>query len=124
MNSITIELCAEDRARLDAILAALTNAGQNVHTAESQPAREAEKPEAEETKPAEAEAPVEATEPATEAAPAVTSEDLHRKVRQLLQKQDKRAKVKAIVLSYAERVTAIPEDKLAEVWDKLTALEG
>lgn len=123
MNSITIELCAEDRARLDAILAALTNT-QKAPTAEAQPTQEPEKVEAAETKPTEVEAPTEAAEPAAEPAPVITSDDLQRKVRQLLQKADKRAKVKAIVLSYAERVTAIPEDKLAEVWDKLTALEG
>lgn len=36
----------------------------------------------------------------------------------------KKDAVKAIVQSYAPNVTSIPEDKLAEVWDKLTALEG
>lgn len=124
MNSITIELCAEDRARLDAILAALTNAGQNVPTAESQPTQEAEKPEAEETKPAEAEAPAEAAEPAIKVVHTVSRADFESKVRQLLKDVDIKAKVKEIVTDYAARVSDVPEDKLAEAYGRLTALEG
>lgn len=109
MNSITVnvELCAEDRARLEAILAALT-ANTNTQNAPT----------------AEAEAPAEPAEPVAEPAPTITAEALQQKIRKLLQIQDKKAEVKAIVLSYAESVTKIPEDKRAEVWDKLVKLEG
>lgn len=128
MNSITlnVELCAEDRARLDAILAALTanTNTQNAPTAEAQPAQEPEKVGAGETKPAEVEAPAAPAEPVTEPAPAITAEELQQKIKKLLQVQDKKAAVKDIVLSYAESVTKIPEDKRAEVWDKLIKLEG
>ena len=37
---------------------------------------------------------------------------------------NKKAEVRAIVKEYADRVSAIPEDKLSEVWAKLKALEG
>lgn len=124
MNSITIELCAEDRARLDAILAALTANNQNVPTAEIQPTQKAEKVKAEETKPAEAEAPTEAAEPATEPAPAVSRADFESKVRQLLKDVNIKAKVKEIVTFYAASVSKVPEDKLAEAYGRLTALEG
>lgn len=124
MNSIIIELCAEDRARLDAILAALTRVGQNATAAEIQSTQKPEKVEAEETKPAEAEAPTEAAEPATEPAPAVSRADFESLVKKLLKDVGVKAKVKEIVTSYAARVSDVPEDKLAEAFARLTALEG
>lgn len=112
MNTITIELCAEDRARLDAILEALT---------QSKP----EAPKAEPEHPVSdpfPEAPTKAEEPKPEA-PKVKMEDVQQKV-VALSAAGKKAEVRAIVTAYAERVSAVPEDKLAEVLEKLNALEG
>lgn len=81
---------------------------------------EAPKPEpVEPVTPAE-ETPAQAAEPP--AAPAVTVAEVQQKVVQLSAAGKKDA-VREIVKAYADRVSAIPEDKLAEVMDKLTALE-
>jgi hypothetical protein len=42
----------------------------------------------------------------------------------LLSAADKKEQVRAIVHKYAPKVTALPEDKWAEVYEQLTALEG
>lgn len=135
MNHITIELCTEDRARLDAILEALKatkprckNCVQLVKDlchAENHPendAQSAETFEPEETQPEE-EKP---TPPKTEndsKAPEVTVEDIRSKVLTLTG-AGKKDEVRAIVKEYAEKVGDIPADKRAEVLERLTALEG
>lgn len=100
MNTITIELCAEDRARLDRIIAGLE-------------AKQASAPEV---------ASLEA-----EAAPSVpvsvTQSDIQQKV-VALSAAGKKAQAREIVKAYAERVTLLPEDKYAEVMDKLSALDN
>lgn len=124
MNTIRVitELCPEDRARLDAILAALQ--------AGSAPA-----PVKPATEPAEAPAPApvaehtpEAPQPAEQPAAqqkTVNREQLRAKVVELAAiSKEKKAAVRAIVTEYAPTVPEIPEDKLAEAWDKLVALEG
>jgi DNA replication initiation complex subunit (GINS family) len=144
MNTIIIELCKEDRDRLDGILAALKerpnctacvervieafnhlatekapDAPQTTETDTAEPVTlpEVETPtEAPET----ADAPV--AEPTEEREP-VKREDVQRKVVEL-SSAGKKAEVRDIVKAYADKVSAIPEDKLAEVFDKLTALEG
>lgn len=55
--------------------------------------------------------------------PAVKLADVQKKVVDLSTAGQKDA-VKAIIQAYAPRVSAIPEDKLVEVLEKLTALEG
>lgn len=55
--------------------------------------------------------------------PAVKLADVQKKVVDLSTAGQKDA-VKAVIQAYAPRVSAIPEDKLAEVLEKLTALEG
>lgn len=55
--------------------------------------------------------------------PAVKLADVQKKVVDLSTAGKKDA-VKAVIQAYAPRVSAIPEDKLAEVLEKLTALEG
>lgn len=147
MNNITVtvELCQEDRARLDKIYEALTTnvAGYAVgqferYLAEKQtrsygpneltvPAPvEAEpviEPQAtEDTAPAEEPVAVEETDKA-EPETTVSQADVQKKVVELSAAGQKDA-VKEIVQAYAPRVSAIPEDKLVEVWQKLTALEG
>lgn len=130
MNVITIELCAEDRARLDAILGAL-QAGPNCESCVKSaidfvenhqvPGQQAI-PEV----PASDEVP-ETPEPAPAPQPEVAKvdrSDIQKKVVELSQAGKKEA-VKAIVTAYNNtKVSDIPEDKLSEVLEKLTALEG
>ena len=72
-----------------------------------------------EEKPAEAQETAK-TEPEQ---PTVDRADIQKKVVEL-SAAGKKADVKKIVTDYATKVSDIPEDKLAEVWQKLTKLEG
>ena len=124
-NTITIELCAEDRARLDAILAALSDKA----SAPAEPAAVA--PVA---APEEAPAPVQpepekpAVAPAApaveEAKPIHTKADLLAKVQRLIAQGGKKAEARAIIKQYADRVSDVPADKIDEVMAKLAELEG
>lgn len=88
MNAIPIELCQEDRARIDKVIELLTlSTGQEPETA-----------------------------------PQVSKADIQQKVIQL-SAAGKKAQVREIVTAVATKVSDIPEDKLADVWGKLTALE-
>lgn len=64
-----------------------------------------------------------APEPAPEQPQEYTLEDVRRKVVDLTT-AGKKAQVREIVKSYAETVSGLPEDKFAEIMDRLTALEG
>lgn len=143
MNKIIIELAAEDRKRLDDILAALQSRPdcdkcvQTVAAAidrQNEPQSE-EKPQAKEEPeapafvevppgldavPWEDEVPVEAAEPA---APTYTKEEVRKKVVELCAAGHKTA-VREIVNKYAPNVTEIPENKCDEVMEKLMQLEG
>ena len=131
MNTITIELCAEDRARLDSLLAKLDSCiGEFVPSGEghtdygykSQGVEYATQDEAAEAKLEEIPEPY--SEPCPfETAPAVTRADVQQKV-VALSAAGKKEKVRAVVNAYAAKVSGIPEDKLAEVLEKLNALEG
>ena len=123
MNHITIELCAEDRARLDKILAALENhpnCGPCLETVknladaiEAQPeAPKQEEPEASKQ---------EATEP--EPAAKYTPNDIQQAAVRLIA-AGKKQQVREIVQTYAGKISDIPTDKCDEVMAKLTALEG
>lgn len=115
--TVTVELCQEDRARLDAILAALQSCGTPYAVAAAQEPQEAPAPEPEAEPAPEPETP-------GEDAPAVTHSDVQKKV-VALSASGKKDQVREIVLAYNNtKVSDIPDDKLAEVWDKLTALEG
>lgn len=123
--NITTELCQEDRARIDKVIELLTlSTGQRCQScadavqqafAETQPVEFTKDTTAEET-PAEP-----AQEPET--APQVSRADIQQKVIQL-SAAGKKAEVREIVTAVATKVSDIPEDKLAEVWAKLTGLEG
>ena len=119
MNHITIELCAEDRARLDRIFEALT--GQSSTKAVTEPEHPVITPFPE--------APV-VEEPVAVVPEQPVIEEMPVKVEEVQQKvvtlsaAGKKDAVRAIVKAYAERVSDIPEDKLAEVWKKLSDLEG
>lgn len=111
MNDIrvTVELCQEDRARLDAILDAL----QKKHDTE---------PVEPETLP-EQETPEEEPDPnpmEEKAAPKYTHADLMMRVTSLIQ-NGKKAEAKTIVTEYAPSVSAVPADKIDEVMEKLAA---
>jgi len=135
--TLTIELCAEDRARLDNILEALRGqAGtpckeaaeavtplkpiQQEEKAPEQPAEDKPEPT-----PAPAEQP--ALEPGkaeeAPAAPEVSAAEVQSKVVQLVS-AGKKEEVKAIVMEYAKCVGEIPAEKRAEVMGRLSALEG
>ena len=127
---VTVELSAEDRARIDKLLEKLDrltthdcskcvdNAVQYVAAMQSQadatPTADQE-PTADTPAP---EKPVEAVQEHT-----VAMEDVQKKVVEL-SAAGKKADVRAIVKDYAERVSGIPADKLPEVWSRLAALEG
>lgn len=137
MNRITIELCAEDRALLTRLAEALEH---NTHNCEScvqsaikmtqavAPAP-TEEPETEPTTAEEvappAVTPTEEEKPAEEVKPSVTLAEIQQKVVHLCAgfEGKKKAAVREIVNAYAKKVSDLPEDKWAEVWEKLTALE-
>lgn len=135
MNTITIALCQEDRARLDAILEALAGHRDCSKCAEGVaryvsamtcspfPAPEEDAPETVNTP--EPEEPVEpASEPETvPEVVTVNRADVQRKVVEL-SAAGKKAEVRSIVTAYGNtKVSDIPEDKLPEVWQKLIKLE-
>lgn len=150
MNTITIELCAEDRARLDRHTAAMYRLTAALEQSATQPTAPAldetqqalanvlsraetatEPQEAEtftDTQP-EPEQPKEApkTEPQAEEKPTVTLEQIQQKVVQLAASNGgaKKPQVRAIISNYGTKVSDLKEqpDKWAEVWKKLTALE-
>lgn len=126
-NRIIIELCEEDRKRLDGLFlmaAELVNA-----LKESTPARVYEPNEEDTVEPATPEAgpePVVEPEPAAEPElPKYTKEDILAKVQSLAGPNNpKREQAKAIVKSYGTKISDIPEDKYDEVMAKLAELEG
>lgn len=146
-NAITItnEFCAEDRARIDRLIAALEALQpQTIHVDDpiqkalaEQVAKSEKNPAQSPAEPAgaaEAETPatpqpepeaatVAKPDPVAAAKPAPTVAELQQKVIALVNK-GKKAEVAAIVKSYASTVSGIPEEKRAEVMDKLNALEG
>ena len=103
MNHITIELCAEDRARLDAILEALKKGADKADT-------QLERAVAEQSEEAQTQTDVK-------------MEEIQRLV-VTLATSGKKAEARDIVKAYAERVTDIPVDQYAEVYGKLKALEA
>lgn len=132
MNNITVtvELCPEDRQRLDNILKALT--GGQAPSVEPKKAPEQANPPAQPEQPAQAvTAPQDEQDVApwdeetpTQTKPTVTMEDIQHLVVTLAAVQDKKAEVREIVRDYARLVTEIPADKWDEVYRRLKKLEG
>lgn len=113
-NLITIQLCGEDRARLDRILAALEGLNKPLETTAAEVIEEMLVEPV-----AEPEAPVEPEKPKA------TKAEVQAMVQKLATPTSgKRDEVKRIVNEYAPRVSGIPEDKLDEVMQRLTALGG
>ncbi len=139
-NHITIELCAEDRERLDRLIAAMERKACDKCVKDARAyaalvageAKKEEPPEALENATETAKAPTLPTAPAeaerpaqeeTAPAPAVTKADVQKKIIELASKNEEtKAAVRAVVKQYAERVQLIPEDKLGEVLAKLNEL--
>ena len=122
-NNITIELCAEDRARLDRLVEALerrtcdkcvTTALEYVKTATE-----------EKCQPIKQEEPKEevSTPPVEKPSRKIDRSELRAKVIELSAKGLK-VQARDIVQAYAPTVASVPEDKITECFDKLVALEG
>lgn len=149
-NLITIELAAEDRARIDKLIEVLfvitegtelieVDPAQAVHTmppVEKQP-EPIQNPSRIEPQAYEVPAPTNNTpkveiapEPTTEpiTAPAVTLEQIQQKVLHLATSNGgaKKAQVRAIIQEYGAKVSDLEgqPDKWGEVWSKLTTLES
>lgn len=129
MNNITVtvELCAEDRARLDRIAELLTPVTMSDPLKKvavpTEPAPAAPVAAAEE-KPTEN--PPEAEKPAEAAPVPADAELLKAELKALVQKliaSGQRDATRAIVQQYATRVSDVPEDKRAECIEQLKALE-
>lgn len=133
-NIITIELCAEDRARLDRLTAALESANKPKIIAEetivtledygtpetaTETPQKADEADGVQTTQPETETPKEVEKPAT---PTATVEDLRSKYMSLAA-TPKREQARMLIKLYAEKISDIPEDKRDEVLEKLTALE-
>ena len=135
MNMITIELCQEDRARLDKIIEALeqshaivVNSMPVVHNVES------DETKAETEEPMEGQVIVKEIVETTEQFPAeespeedpikvVSLSDIQKKVVEL-SAAGKKAEVRDIITKFANRVSAIPTENTAEVWNQLIGLES
>lgn len=143
MATIEIQLCKEDRARLDRIiegLDALEHETVQTLTAKAEgaipesPTAPQDEPEAqtqELVNPTEETSTSEATEgdtPPWEEKPTVTLEQIQQKVLQLATVNGgaKKASVRTIISAYGSKVSDLKEqpDKWTEVWEKLTALES
>ena len=142
MNNITIELCQEDRNRIDTLIAVgLELAKKNIYDVQPAAPAEArlEAAEAASTDTLESVHPVEADSPFEEPAseePAVSgklgdkgNEKLFAAVQQKVVKlsaagADKKAAVRGIVQKVAAKVSDIPAAEYDNIMEQLTALEG
>ncbi len=129
-NTITIELCAEDRARLDRLAEAMERKTcDKCVTAAIQLAKNEQEPvEAPAaitpvTKPPGEEKPAEKDPEPQTPVRTVDRAELRAKVIDLSAKGLK-DQVRDVVKSFAETVKDVPDDKLAECYDRLVALEG
>lgn len=128
-NKIIIEMSEEDRARLDRIADTaerLISKGLSCYVAPEMAAEAATKADAAPAEKPEIH-PVENPFPEPEAeapeAPKYKLTDVQQKV-VYLSASGKKDQVREIVKQYAEKVSAIPEDKLDEVMSRLAGLEG
>lgn len=122
MNTIIVNLCEEDRQRLDRIIAALERPAPKYEHCANDVAESADiTPE---EKPVEVQEAPKVEPKAEPEQPSVGRADIQKKVVEL-SAAGKKDSVRDVVLAYGNtKVSDIPEDKLAEVWQKLTSLEG
>ena len=128
MNEIkvTLELCAEDRKRLDDILEGLVRRCDSCVELVAQAPAKAEENTPESVQPVDGQPTPSEPEPTTESqeeTPSVKREDIQKLV-VTLSAAGKKDQVREIVKAYADKVSTVPEDKLGEVFAKLSALEG
>ena len=125
-NCITIELCQEDRERLDLLASILINLGGELKKHEPVTMTQDLKAAPESEHPVDAVVPHADPEPVAETElPRYTKDDVLAKVQKLAAPNNpKREQAKAIVKSYGAKVSDIPADKYAEVMAKLIELEG
>lgn len=127
MNTICIELCAEDRARLDKLQTALDHVGEALFASKMAEIHQIVKnlPEADTAPEQEpVQTPKEETiQPSVGNGPEVTVDDLRSKVVQLVSAGKKEA-TRSIIKEYGNSVGEIPADKCAEVMKRLEELEG
>jgi hypothetical protein len=130
-NRITIELCQEDRERLDLLSSAIIALGDVLLKGQA-PAvavQPAEKVEEVNEHPVDAVSPHGLPEPVAEPVaepekPKYTKADIQAKVQKLATPNSpNREQAKAIVKSYGAKISDIPEDKYDEVMAKLAELE-
>lgn len=136
-NTITIELCAEDRARIDRLTAALERSASaptapvvNTTTDEAPKKVEPTTAKTEPTEPKPAAPSVTPTEEETAptvketapTAPPIKASDLSQKVVTLIQ-AGKREEVTEVIHAYAPNVSKIKPEHYADVLAKLTELE-
>lgn len=128
MNEIkmTVELCAEDRARLDAILDALKNASKSTQettktetfaTVKEEPKITAVPEICNEATPWD-----EVKEEPNKEEKKISLSDIQALAIKLA-RSGKKAEARDIVKTYGEKVTDIPADKYNEAFEKLSALE-
>ena len=118
-NRITIELSAEDRARLDRLAEALEKrACDKCVSSAMEYVKTAAETKSEPTAPPGDDAPV-----VSEPAKTVDRAELRAKVIELSAKGLK-AQTRDIVQLYAPTVASVPEEKITECYNKLVALEG
>lgn len=131
MNNInvTINLSAEDRDRIDALISALNSVGTpysvNVPLNAPEMPQEALEALLEEECPPEFEVASveEIVEEGTIIEPLHTNDDIRAKYTSLVL-AGKKKEAMAIIKAYAPKVSEIPADKLDEVWGLLVELEG
>lgn len=137
MNNITIELCAEDRARLDKLAELMerqltAKSGEVLFTPVANgalidaPEMPQESPKAEPEKTIENEEKA-APAPKAEEKPSITLDQIQQKVVQLAAGfgGSKKARVRAIISAYGTKVSDLKDqqEKWAEVWEQLINLE-
>ena len=119
-NKITIELCAEDRARLDRLAEALEKrACDTCVTSATETTKEEVKDSVADEEETTAAEDVTKSEPEKTVDRAV----LRAKVIELSAKGLKE-QTRDIVRAYAQTVTSVPDDKVAECYEKLLKLEA
>lgn len=112
--NLTIDLTEEDRSRLDTIINLLEQVTRSAP---------AQTPSVSEVS-AEPEPPQEVVQALDTAQTSeITPEDIQKMTMKLI-RAGKKTETKKVVSEYAERISAIPEDKLTECLARLQALEG
>jgi len=129
MNNITIEFCAEDRERLDRLIAALE--AKTAHVINDAPKTTVVDPD--QLTPDDVQQKLADTlaqfeeksddEPPAPTTPVVTEDDIRSMARVLIEK-GKKPQLKEIVNKYAPSITDIPEESMPAVYEQLKKLAG